>query len=93
MKKPIISGFVLGTVAVCSVLVIKSESLPFNDYLYESPTLTALFGILNLPVLLVLMATQIDYRPFALSLIFIQWFLIGAFVSWIFVRFRGRTNN
>lgn len=93
MKKRIITGVVLGTVAACSTLVIKSESLPFNDYLYESPTLTAIFGVLNLPVLLVLMATQIDYRPFALLLIFIQWFLIGVFIAWIFGRFRRDSSN
>ena len=90
MKKKIITGLILGAVAVCLTLILKSEALPFNDYLYESSIITAIFGLLNFPVLMVLWIIRIDYRPFALLLIFIQWFLIGYFVAWIFGRIRGK---
>lgn len=87
MKKRILVSLMLGMVAALFTVTLKSESLPFNDYLYESPVLTAIFGILNLPVFVVLLLTQIDYPPFALLLIFIQWFLVGIFIHWIFTRF------
>lgn len=88
MKNRIIVGLLMGIVAVICTMIIKSESLPFNNYLYESDVLTVIFGILNLPVFVVLLLTQINYPPFALLLIFIQWFLIGIFLHWIFARVR-----
>ena len=88
MKRALIMAFVWGLVALGVTLLLKSENLPFDSYLYRSPILTAVYGLLNLPMLLVLFVTNIDYRPFALSLIFIQWSMIGFFVTWIFRRRR-----
>lgn len=92
MKTPIIVGLMLGALAVSLTWILKSETLPFNEMLYESSTLTAIFAILNLPVLIVLMLTRIDYPPFALFLIFVQWFLIGLFVVWLLMRIKRRPS-
>lgn len=89
MKRRHITGLVWGAVAAGLVLIIKSEALPFNGYLYDIPVFTAVFGILNFPAFIVLMMTRIDYKPFFLLLVFVQWFFIGVFVSWFLQKLKA----
>ena len=89
MKSRIIVGLTFGAIAVVLTLIIKSESMSFNNSLYESSVATAIFALLNLPVLIVLMVTRIDYPPVALLLIFIQWFILGFLGYWALTAIRG----
>lgn len=90
MPRRVSIGLLLATTATILVAVLKSENLPFNDYMYESGTLTAVFGLLNLPVFFVLLMTRIDFAPFALFLVFLQWFVYGVLAHWIFYKIRNR---
>lgn len=92
MKKQIIVGLFCGSLAVGLLLIVKSEDLPFNYYIYKNPILNAIFALLNLPLLLVQSMTRIDSRPFALFFTFVQWFLIGYFVAWLWRRLGRRSQ-
>lgn len=91
INKHIISlavGVISGFVAVVITWVVLDSSSPYSRYFYITDTIPTVWRLLNLPAALVILMTRINYRPFALSLFFLQWFLIGIFVVWVVRRFR-----
>ena len=79
----VIVGAFCGLSAMFFTWLISHESSPAYRFFLANESLADIWRILNFPVLMVLLVTQIDYPPFALLLIFIEWFLIGFFAWWI----------
>ena len=75
-------GVVSGTLSALLTWILAAEASPFYDFYLKNEDLLDSWRMLNFPVLLLLVATQINYRPFALLLIFLQWFIIGFLFSW-----------
>jgi hypothetical protein len=76
-------GLFCGFVASGLTWLIADESSPFYRFFLFNESIADIWRLLNLPVMMVLLITRIDYRPFALFLIFLQWLLIGCFASWL----------
>ena len=86
MKRRIYISVGLGLVAVVTTLAVKSPSLPFSDYLYHSPILTALFTFLNFPAFMGAVVLGVRSTSFMVAVVFVQWFAIGLFFSWLIDR-------
>lgn len=91
-RRAAITGLIFGLVAIFITWVLMSETSPFyeNDLVGTTRDLGSawrVWGVLNIPAFMALMVSS----SIALSvvIIFIQWFLIGYFVSWIFEKLSG----
>jgi hypothetical protein len=92
MRKRTLISIILGFVSAAVTLAVKSPSLPFNDYLYHSPILTALFTFLNFPAFMVAVVLGVRSMAFTVSVVFVQWFVIGMFFSWLIDKIHDRRS-
>jgi len=88
-----VTGFIGGLAAACLMWALAHESSPLYDYFLWNPTILDVWRILNFPVLVALLITRIDYPPFALLLIFIQWFILGFLGYWALTAIRGKLSR
>lgn len=92
MKLTIV-GVIFGVAAVLLTLLLLDETSPYYQYFLLNETIPDLWRLVNFPILIVLMLTKIDYRPFAFFLFFLQWFLLGSFVFWVLRRFPTKRRH
>ena len=90
-KNIIITGFVFGIVGMLLSLALFAETSPLHEFFLSNVSAPNLWRMLNFPVLIVLLITKIDSRPFALVMIFFQWFIIGLTGAylWQMVKFKA----
>ena len=89
IRKRIFISVILGLVGAAVTLAVKSTSLPFSDYLYHSPILTALFTFLNFPAFMVSVVLGVRSMAFTVAVVFVQWFGIGMFFCWLIDKIHG----
>jgi len=78
MRKRIIVGAIVGLLAVCFTLATDYDVIAFNEFRYRSPVLTFLYGLVNLPIIIVMSATSAGYsQRISTLLFFVWWFTIG----------------
>ncbi len=79
-------GVIFGGIAIILTWTLMSETSPFYQDMSDSSTIRQVWQILNfVPFLVLVMARSL---PLGILLLFIQWFLIGIFVDWVFTRIR-----
>ncbi len=93
MKKRIIMGFVFGMIAIAFGLAADMQVIPFDEWRYNNPILTFLYGLINLPVVIATALTGIVADGAVIVMFFIWWFIIGFFGTWIVQRFFRMRNN
>lgn len=80
----LISGVLLGMLAVVISWLLGSETSPFYQYFLQNVTLPNLWMLLNFPAFLILLIVGTGSFELGLFTIFLQWLVIGSILGIFF---------
>src|SRR5215204_3347762 len=79
----VIVGMLLGVLANLASWLLSAESSPFYEYFLYNVRLKNLWSLLNFPAFMILVLTGAWSEGASILVIFLQWFIIGFFGSFV----------
>ena len=95
MSRHVISGIIIGLLAVLITWVVSADSSPLHHFFLYHGEIPNVWAQLNFPVLMVMIMSGGRSMELSDGLIFMQWFIIGLAISVGILRLiqKGRSGS